>query len=241
MTDSSLCLPGENWKAIPDFPGYEVSDMGRVRSYHRRCGSYGQWEIAGEPQRILKAVISGQGYLYVLLSRDSVRYNRKVHRLVAEAFVGPRPEGQECCHNDGDPSNNRASNLRYDTHYGNVQDAVAHGAHEHMSDFWAEETVIEIRRRFADGAHAETLAKEHKCSSGHVRCIAAGTTYPAYGGPLTKNRNRKLTRAIALCIRQAVREHGESQKSQALKYNCSPSMISRIISGERYPERREND
>lgn len=50
-----------------------------------------------------------------------------VHGLVAEVFIGPRPEGLDVCHNDGDKSNNRASNLRYDTHSENQKDEVRAG------------------------------------------------------------------------------------------------------------------
>ncbi len=35
----------------------------------------------------------------------------RLHRLICEAFHGPCPEGQECRHLDGDPSNNRPENL----------------------------------------------------------------------------------------------------------------------------------
>lgn len=50
-----------------------------------------------------------------------------VHVLVLEAFVGPRPDGMEGCHNDGDPSNNRLSNLRWDTPLANWSDRRKHG------------------------------------------------------------------------------------------------------------------
>ena len=49
------------------------------------------------------------------------------HQLVALAFIGPRPEGLEVCHGDGDSSNNCLDNLRYDTKAGNAADQVAHG------------------------------------------------------------------------------------------------------------------
>ena len=51
----------------------------------------------------------------------------RLHRLVLEAFVGPCPAGMEVCHNDGDPTNNRLSNLRCDTHRNNMLDMHGHG------------------------------------------------------------------------------------------------------------------
>ena len=49
------------------------------------------------------------------------------HRLVALAWIGPQPEGMEVCHDDGDPTNNHVSNLRWDTHQANASDMVRHG------------------------------------------------------------------------------------------------------------------
>jgi hypothetical protein len=50
-----------------------------------------------------------------------------VHSLVALAFLGPCPEGLECCHWDGDPGNNRPGNLRWDTSSANLLDRQRHG------------------------------------------------------------------------------------------------------------------
>src|SRR5690606_38480338 len=51
------------------------------------------------------------------------------HVLVAEAFIGPRPEGAECLHGDGDHTNNMVSNLRWGTKSENQLDSVRHGTH----------------------------------------------------------------------------------------------------------------
>lgn len=50
-----------------------------------------------------------------------------VHRLVAAAFLGPCPAGQEVMHKDDNPGNARLDNLSYGTHLENVRDAVAKG------------------------------------------------------------------------------------------------------------------
>lgn len=50
-----------------------------------------------------------------------------VHHVVAAAFHGPRPDGLDVCHCNGDLTDNRPENLRYDTANGNMRDAVAHG------------------------------------------------------------------------------------------------------------------
>lgn len=114
----------ETWRRAVGFPDYEVSDLGRVRSNDRMV--YGYFK----PGRILKV---GERRHKGRLNHISVRLGRgkslRVHRLVLEAFVGPCPPGHEGCHNDGDPTNNRLSNLRWDTRSGNMQDAIRHGTH----------------------------------------------------------------------------------------------------------------
>lgn len=103
----------ERWRPVVGFSAYEVSDGGRVR----RGG------------RELKAFIDDKGRANVTLFRDGARALRRVHTLVLEAFVGPRPAGLIGCHRNGKPADNRAANLRWGTYSDNNLDAVAHGTH----------------------------------------------------------------------------------------------------------------
>ena len=114
----------ENWKAITDFPGYEVSDQGRVRSFWKQ--GLGARPV-DKPQRILQPGHSRLGYKHVQLWRDGMAYTRKVSPLVLGAFVGSRPYQMDCCHNDGNPPNDFLTNLRWDTKKGNCKDKKIHG------------------------------------------------------------------------------------------------------------------
>lgn len=115
-----------NWRPIKDFPMYEVSDTGLVRSHHRtRTGKRG-----GLLALYLRTFPnnSQRRYQVNLCGGPGTRQKKRdVAQLVLETFVGPRPEGMECCHEDGDSLNNELPNLRWDTHYANMQDAVGHG------------------------------------------------------------------------------------------------------------------
>ena len=104
-------------KQITEFPDYYITVYGNIWSA-KRGGHNGRWLNPGE---------SKYGHLSVVLSKDGKQYTRRVHRLMLETFVGPCPEGMECCHNDGNPKNNLLSNLRWDTHKNNMQDAVKQG------------------------------------------------------------------------------------------------------------------
>lgn len=120
----------ERWLPVPGYEGsYEVSDLGRVRSLPRRVNRTGTVTGQGVPERILAQTDHPKGYLYVTLYQGNRANKQRVHHLVLKAFVGPRPHGLEGCHNNGEYRDNRLTNLRWDTHDSNIQDAVAHGTH----------------------------------------------------------------------------------------------------------------
>lgn len=103
----------EEWRAIAGCPNYQVSSLGRVRSWRTHRG------VAGP--RILKQGAGSKGYLTVRL--DGL--TRKVHRLVAEAFLGPLPDGLQTRHLDGNNRNNTVANLAYGTQLENMADRVS--------------------------------------------------------------------------------------------------------------------
>ena len=115
----------EAWLPVVGYEGlYEVSDLGQVRGVNRRDARGRRWR-----GRILRQGVRDGGHQLVYLRQGGRTRTLRVHRLVMEAFVGPCPDGREVCHNNGDPSDNRRANLRYDTRSANVLDAVRHGTH----------------------------------------------------------------------------------------------------------------
>lgn len=130
----------EIWKPIPEFPGYEVSDHGQVRSWRTYDPS---GTFACEPH-LLKTP-PDRGYPCVDLHRDGRSHTKRVHRLVALVFLGPRPEGLQVCHYDGDKANNHISNLRYDSAKGNVADAIRHGTIAYPPNSYARKRQKEAR------------------------------------------------------------------------------------------------
>lgn len=115
----------ERWLPVVDWEGlYEVSDLGRVRSVERVVQFGAQTRLV--PSTVLKPGKNRQGVLYVNLSNGTNQVKR-VHQLVLEAFVGPRPPGMEGCHWDDNKENNALTNLRWDTHSANMFDKVRNG------------------------------------------------------------------------------------------------------------------
>ncbi|ART69929.1 hypothetical protein BTO20_16305 [Mycobacterium dioxanotrophicus] len=116
----------EVWRDVPGFEGrYAVSDWGRVKSLPHYVTQRNGVVIPVIGRHLTPYKEKG-GRLILSLGRG---YRRRVHQIVMLAFVGPCPDGMEVCHNNGDASDNRLVNLRYDTHKGNEQDKIRHGTH----------------------------------------------------------------------------------------------------------------
>lgn len=98
----------EIWKPIPGYSDYLVSILGRVKS------------LKFSRERILKPYKDKDGYLRIDLCNDSGKKTFKVHRLVGMVFLGIS-DNQEIDHINGDPSDNRAENLRACSHTDNMR------------------------------------------------------------------------------------------------------------------------
>lgn len=125
----------ERWLPVPGWEGfYEVSNHGHVRSVDRTITrSDGQQRRFRS--KVLSPGINRHGYPMINLRRPGITVTKKVHRLVLEAFVGPCPDGMEGCHNNGNRTDARLGNLRWDTHRNNQLDRRAHG-----TDYQANKT-----------------------------------------------------------------------------------------------------
>lgn len=117
----------EVWKPVVGLESaYEVSNLGRARSKDRivtrRAGN--NYVKSG---RLLSNHSDHLGYVRWSFKLKGIRKCATAHTIVLTAFVGDRPGGMHGCHNDGNPSNNCLSNLRWDTVSGNHADKRKHG------------------------------------------------------------------------------------------------------------------
>lgn len=110
MTESEV------WKDVAEYEGfYQVSNKGNVRSVERRdsrgCRRRG---------RVLKPGYDGSGYPQVNMYQNGKLKTKKVHRLVADAFI-PNPKGfLEVNHKNENKTNNELSNLEWCTREYNI-------------------------------------------------------------------------------------------------------------------------
>lgn len=104
----------EIWKPIKGYEGcYEVSNLGNVKSLERKVESVrnGKPFINTYYEKLLRQAIDNKGYYRVKLQKDRSKETRKVHRLVAEAFLGDI-YNKEIDHINTIKTDNRVENLR---------------------------------------------------------------------------------------------------------------------------------
>lgn len=112
-------LEGEEWKQIEGYPCYQVSNMGRVVS------------TKGLTPKLLREGITDDGYAYVTIitgdkfGEGKKRVTKRVHRIVAEAFMSPAPEGKPYIdHINTIRNDNRKSNIRWVSGKENAQNPL---------------------------------------------------------------------------------------------------------------------
>lgn len=114
----------EEWKDIKGFEGiFQISNLGIIKRlpYKANNGTNKCREIK---EKILEPFTWQSRYLRVDLqfTKDGIKHRRAtyVHNLVAETFIGERPEGYVIDHINRDYLDNRVCNLRYVTQCDNV-------------------------------------------------------------------------------------------------------------------------
>lgn len=106
----------ERFRQVKGFPDYCISSLGRVKSL----------------KRVKEALLTGRfdkdGYILVDLRNGLTRKTVRIHVLVADAFLGPRPDGMLILHWNDRKSDNRLSNLRYGSLSENYNDRRRNGS-----------------------------------------------------------------------------------------------------------------
>jgi len=164
------------------FPGYRVGDDGSVWTRLERRNrvtagvryTQGTYWVPGDTWRKLKLKTDKNGYHRVSLRSQSFL----VHRLVILAFIGPCPDGMECCHWNDIPSDNQIANLRWATHEDNGKDSIRNGKAPKGEFHWkakvTEQDVLAIRTEREAGDTYEVIAKRHGIGRQAVSKIARG-------------------------------------------------------------------
>lgn len=161
----------EQWRVIPEFPDYSVSDIGRVkRTRDAKTAKAG---------RMMKPGLLPTGYATVVLRQNGRSITRYVHALVLSAFVGPRPSHvHQVAHANGLRGDNRLENLRWALPTENAADKKAHGTDQigmkhHMRKI-TDMDVLEIRKLRAAGVYCKDIAAKYGLHAAYVSLVANG-------------------------------------------------------------------
>ncbi|UFS65295.1 NUMOD4 motif-containing HNH endonuclease [Paracoccus denitrificans] len=100
----------EVWREVKGFPAYDVSNLGRVRSWLRRGVNS---ERIIDRQRAPRILRGENGIEIRLCDLEGGFHSRRIHLLVLEAFVGPAPRGASPVWLDGNRRNNTTGNLAW--------------------------------------------------------------------------------------------------------------------------------
>lgn len=170
-------LQTETWKSSDTFPGYAISTLGRVKSLKRRVAAsvpgFAEHRMRSVAEKVLAQRIT-RNYMYVDLNIRP-RKTIAVHVLVAHVYHGPRPEGMQVNHKDGDRLNNRPDNLEYVTPKANMQHALSLGLlKSHIGEASSQakltnQQALEIFR--TTGVSQRKLAIRYGVSAGLVQQI----------------------------------------------------------------------
>ena len=233
MTDKES---GPEWKQVENYPMYDVSSDGHVRTHQRKLRN----------NSILKPGISKAGYARVVLCNDGTKRNIPVHRIVAEAFI-PNPENKpQVNHKDGNKLNNDVSNLEWCTASENVQhsfDVLGHERQNGGMNKLSQEQVEFLRIKAANGelttytefakmfnVSERTIANAVRGDSNHYAWV---TTVP----PVTENRDpgvpKKLTPDQVREVRRRFK-NGESSHALAKEFGISQSKLYLAATGKSY-------
>lgn len=122
----------EEWRNIKEFPGYQVSSIGRVRSLDRHV-----WSPANKSMSFIRGKIRaldgcGKHYFQITLNKDGKVFKKLVHRLVAETFVINPLNLPEVNHDDLNKHNNCYTNLSWMSRLSNAQHAKANGSYSNF-------------------------------------------------------------------------------------------------------------
>ena len=175
MSERDVTHGVEIWKPIPGFHNYEVSNFGQIRSLRRNV-VHVDGMVHSYGGRIRKPGFAGAGYAFVpLVKTKNLPKNVYVHRAVLLAFVGPCPDGMEACHCNGDRTDNRLCNLRWDTHRKNCNDRILHGTtgigEKNPAAKLTSIEVREIRRLKSIGVRNLSIARQFKITGSTVEAI----------------------------------------------------------------------
>lgn len=166
----------ERWNEIPGCNGYyDVSSLGRIRSW--MSGRFGRRKVP----LIKRQFIGSNGYPEVGIHVDGKKRNMLVHELVLISFIGKRPNDCVACHKNDIRTDNRISNLRWDTRSENYLDSISNtggvlNGPRSLAKL-SEEDIVKIEKLLKNGLSNRKIANLFGVSHSRISDIRNGKAY----------------------------------------------------------------
>lgn len=161
----------EEWRDVFGFEGYQVSNLGNIRSFRDRHGG-----LKKEPSPLRLDSASGQPRVTLCVQAKKKRVS--LAHLILEVFGKPKPPGSVVRHLDGNVLNNRLDNLTWGTQRENIQDNIRLGVWPHGESNGTsklkEGDVREIRSLLTQGLSRHKIANLFNVSRRTVQFIDQG-------------------------------------------------------------------
>ena len=145
----------EIWKPMRNFPSYDCSSEGRIRNIRT--------------QKILRPQITDRGYEQICLRKNNQQYTVRVHRVIAETFLGNHP-GMDVRHRDNNRLNNNIDNLYWSTRKETINDSFERG--DRLPNHRTQVRVIETGEVYES---VSACSRDTGCARSDIFKCMAGT------------------------------------------------------------------
>ena len=166
----------EQWRVIPGYSDYQVSDQGRVKSFKRKRNC-----LVGQ---VLSPIRTSAGYFQVCLFGQGQKKGRfyLIHRLVMIAFAGENPNRPLVNHRNGVKTDNKLENLEWSTRSENAKHSFDTGLNKncgetHYKAKLTQEDCRDIIERVDHGERISSIAKDYPVSQPNISLITHGKTW----------------------------------------------------------------
>jgi hypothetical protein len=183
----------EEWRDVPNFEGYQVSNLGKIRGIDRLCGNR-PGVIKG---KILKPFRNKRGYLEVNLYNNSKSTAKIIHRLVAKAFISNDFNKPQVNHIDGNKLNNEVSNLEWMSNSENQLHAYSLGlqpsraGENNVKAKITDKSVTELKVLYNSGKTIVDISNIMNINVSIIRNIIYGRTWKTNTIEIIKRDDRK--------------------------------------------------
>lgn len=143
------------------FKGYYATEEGKIIS------------MKSGKQHEKKVTFDDWGYPRIQIWDKNKPMFKRIHQLVAEAYMGKTPEGMQIDHVDGNKLNSRPDNLEFVTPSENLKRAYKLGLRERNIKL-SDDTWVELLNRINEGESIREIAKEYGIHESSIHAVRRG-------------------------------------------------------------------